>query len=653
MIQTCGSALLAFLFVCAPAWAHGGTYRGPSGSPTVPASPSGPSGPGTGAPGAGTGPGPSTGGAADAAGDLTAWQQWWALNRDEYLELKRALAEGDLVSRSDSFFLGPDGVVSTSPGPPAADVVRMRIVPTLIDLLAKEKSPDIATAALLALAKIGEGEGTLVSSALRSKLSSSNQEIAETAALALGVMSANSDASLLVELLHDSVAGRKLVAREEVPVRTRAFAAYALGLIGHDSKNADVRRFCVHHLALALDAEAQAPARDVPVACAMALGIVPLDPILVADSDAPTTASRAGQVAHLAKHLSDSKTSEMVRAYAPVSMARLAAREPALRAQALAGFVPELGPSSGAGSPLRQSVVNALGLLADADEDAVDVAARAALKKTTVEGDRLARRLALIALARAAARPGEHAGFDKTLDETRAFLLGELARGTTPERPWAALALGILERGVVARGGIASPAVKAALTSALQEHSSPVEAGAYATALGLMGGDVGPVLLGLLEDARDDQVRSYAAVALGIARVRAGIEPLRKLVRTARYRPGLLREASIGLGLLGDKTVSLELIELLKDAQGLSAQGSIATALGYVGDARAVDPLLAVALDTLRTNGSRAFAVVALGLICDRRPLPWNTVYAADANYWIPPTTLFDPVASAGVLDIL
>lgn len=302
---------------------------------------------------------------------------------------------------------------------------------------------------------------------------------------------------------------------------------------------------------------------------------------------------------------------------------------------------------------MRQSAVSALGLIADADEEPVDVAARAALRKQIGEGDRLARRLALISLARASARLGEHDGNAKTLEETRLFLLGELTRGSTPERPWVGLALGILEHDVVERGDAASNDVRLALARALVEHQSPVEAGAYATGLGLVGGDVAKPLLELLDDARDDQVRSYAAVALGMARVRPGVEPLRKIVRSARYRPGLLRETCIGLGLLGDKTVSLELIYLMKDAQGLSAQGAIAIALGWVGDSRAVDPLFAIALDPTRTNGSRAFSIVALGLICEARPLPWNAPYASDSNYWIPPSTLFDPLASSGILDIL
>ncbi len=649
MMQRIGSVLLSVAALAAAGEAHGGTYRGP-GSTTGPSGPSGPATPGnTG----GRSPGPSTGGAADAAGDLAAWQQWWALNRDPYLQLKRALAEGDLVTSTDTFFLGPDGKISSSPGRPTAEVVRDRIVPAILELLSKDSGPDIASSALLALAKIGDVDRAAVASALKKSLGSPNQEISESAALSLGVLGDPASASALVELLDDSNFGRKLVAREEVPTRTRAFAAYALGLVGRATKNLDVRRFVVHHLVQGLETNAQAAARDVAVACATAIGIVPVEPAASSDENAPASASRAGEIAGLMRVLTDPKVSDFVRAYAAVPIARLAAGEPSLRAGIIPALTADLASSSNAGASMRQSAVTALGLVVDADDDAIDSAARAALKKQAGEGDRLARRLALIALARASARLGEHDGNGKTLDETRAFLLGELARGSTPERPWAGLALGILEHDVVQRGDAASIDVRHALASALVEHSNPVEAGAYATGLGLMGGDVAKPLLDLLDDTHDDQVRSYAAVALGMARIPAGVEPLRKIIRVARYRPGLLREVSIGLGLLGDKTVSLELIELMNDAQGLSAQGAIATALGWVGDARAVEPLLGIALDPTRTNGSRAFSVVALGLISDPRPLPWNAIYSSDSNYWIPPSTLFDPVGSAGVLDIL
>lgn len=649
-MKTLGSALLVFAVLCVSAWGHGGTYRGP-GTPTGPSGPStpqNPTGPATGSPSSG----PSTGGAADAAGDLAAWQQWWALNRDEYLQLRTALTSGDPKTGTDTFFLGEDGRIVSSPGQPSADDVRSRIVPALLELLRKGSGPDMGSASEFALAKMA-GLDTRVAAALQEQLPSANQEIAESAALALGVLGDPNVVSQLVDLLEDTSRGRKSTAREEVPTRTRAFAAYALGLVGRATRNSDVRRYIVHHLARTLEEAGTAAARDLPVACTIALGIVPLEPLRVDDAEAPVTAARSRQVDALSRLFQDAKVSDFVRAHAPVPMARLAVDDPELRARVLGQLTAELAATPPERAVVRQSLITALGLLADADSDELDVASRAALRKHIAEGDRLARRLALIAFARVAARAGSTDGSAKVADESRAFLLGELARGSTPERPWVGLALGILEHDVVAHGGVASISTRAALASALAEHSNPVEAGAYAIGLGLVGGDVGKVLLDLLDDTHDDQVRSYAAVALGMARVRAGIEPLRKVIRIARYRPGLLREVSIGLGLLGDKTVSLELIELLKDAQGLSAQGAIATALGWVGDARAVEPLLAIAQDPTRTNGSRAFSIVALGLICDSRPLPWNAIYAADSNYWVPPTTLFDPITSAGVLDIL
>jgi hypothetical protein len=343
----------------------------------------------------------------------------------------------------------------------------------------------------------------------------------------------------------------------------------------------------------------------------------------------------------------------------PVALARLAADEPALR-KAVVGLCADLlserkSASGAGGAALQQSAVMAISIAADGDADPADVRARSLLRKLAAgDGDRLARRLALIAVARAAARPGSGSGWPSTVDDTRAFLTSEMERGSTPTRPWVGLALGILERGVVQQGAPASPAVHELLVRSLEQHSSPVEAGAYALGLGLFAGSEAQApLLRVLATTRDDQVRGHASVGLGLARVTAGIEPLRRLVIGARYQPNLLREASIGLGLLGDKTISTALVDVLRDAQGLTAQAAIATALGYVGDARAVAPLLALASDQGESKGGRAYAIVALGLICDRRLLPWNTMIAADANYWLPPSTLFDPVTSSGVLDIL
>ena len=48
---------------------------------------------------------------------------------------------------------------------------------------------------------------------------------------------------------------------------------------------------------------------------------------------------------------------------------------------------------------------------------------------------------------------------------------------------------------------------------------------------------------------------------------------------------------------------------------------------------------------------ARAFAVVGLGSVCDKDPLPWNAAYATDCNYRGSTGTLTN--GAAGILDIL
>jgi hypothetical protein len=301
---------------------------------------------------------------------------------------------------------------------------------------------------------------------------------------------------------------------------------------------------------------------------------------------------------------------------------------------------------------VRQSCVLGLGLVADGDGDAHDVRARALLKLASTEGDRLARRFAWIALAEVGARAGVEGR--TALGETRPYLAGLLARGSTPERPWLSLALGVGERAAADAGQATSSGVHDALQKAIRDHTSPDEAGAHMLALALSGAPAaGAVLLERVGQLADDEARAHGSLALGLARTTAAIDLLRQIVLDSRYKPRLLREAAIALGLLGDRSLTPQLVEMLRDARGLSALSSVATALGFVGDERAVDPLLAIAADPGRDASARAFAIVALGLLGDPAPLPWNTSYALDVNWWIPPATLFDPTTGTGVLDLL
>ncbi|MBL8863402.1 MAG: hypothetical protein JNK02_15530 [Planctomycetes bacterium] len=647
-----GASVLAGALLAPESRAHGGSYRGPGASlPPGAAGPSAPSGPATGGPGSG-GVNPATG--ASVASDLTGWPLWWGLNREPYLELRAALERGGAALATGI----PAAALPVGRRPSDAQV-RERIAPLLVATLRTERNPDIATAALLALAKCGSrlesGARAEAAVALRARLADANQEVSETAALALGLLARTADLGLLGDLLADAPAGREACGRAAVPVRTRAFAAYALGLSAERVANQDSRRWVAQRL-LAAVAEPPAASRDVPVAALVALGLVEL-PSPAMPEAAPAvespTASAAALYDHVAAWYADARRDPHVRAYAPVSLARLALRAgEARRAGCIRLLAEALETGSSEPPTVRQSAVQALGLVANGGGEAHDARARALLRLASGEGDRLARRFAWIALARVGARPGRD-GRD-ALVESRALLTGLLARGSTPERPWLALALGVGERAARARGVDTPSGVYDALERAVREHTSPTEAGAHLLALALAGAPAsGPVLLARLASLSDDEVRAHAALALGLSGVTAAIEPLRRVVPEARYRPTLLREASIALGLLGDTSVTSELVRILEDSRGLTALAAVATALGYVGDRGAVEPLLAIASDAARDASARAFAIVALGLLGDPRPLPWNTPLALDTNWWLPPSTLFEPATGTGVLDLL
>ena len=94
------------------------------------------------------------------------------------------------------------------------------------------------------------------------------------------------------------------------------------------------------------------------------------------------------------------------------------------------------------------------------------------------------------------------------------------------------------------------------------------------------------------------------------------------------------------------------LLDKLARATSLSAQASIARALGRIGNAKTVAPLVEMLENEGLTDQARAFAAVALGMVAGRQELPWNSILGWGLNYTVAPETLFDQ-AGYGVLNIL
>ena len=127
---------------------------------------------------------------------------------------------------------------------------------------------------------------------------------------------------------------------------------------------------------------------------------------------------------------------------------------------------------------------------------------------------------------------------------------------------------------------------------------------------------------------------------------------IRALLHGAARRPEVVLHCAQALGLLGDPELVGDLCAELQAQDGsLVRLAAAAAAIGQIGDRAALDPLLALLDADGVTPLARAFAVVGLGAVCDKDPLPWNATYATDCNYRASTSTLTD--GAAGILDIL
>jgi len=618
-------------------------------------------------------------GATETGVDLTKWEFWWGFNKEPYLNLKSFLHSGSILTGSDDFYLGHGTKDQAKDNlRPSAEAIRNTVVPALIKALKEERANDILDSSLIALAKIGdvgavEG-GPNFQEEISAFLDNPSQQIAETAAIALGILANDQSVPVLTQLLKDEATGRKLVGKAEVPVRTRAFAAYGLGLIAYRSSSNQQRQDIALTLVEILNAQ-QFAQRDIKVAAMTAFGLCPID----SNPEAPSLTeeelkenpnrqwiqSRETQLAFLldyfdpAKEMANKNTRHwFVRAHAPAAMARLldgqgeAQREQV--AKALLGGIDKFSQEQ---REIQMACALALGQVADGSNDGkddVDTQVRTELIRVAEEGEVQARRFALISLAQSGARPGPGENGTAGEKDVTKKLMEVLSRGKAGLQSWAGLAIGVLCRGQYDASVPQSTDALKALANSTADCKSPDVIGAYAIGLGIAKYVAAhDVLRDRLEFFTGrDEAQGYCAVALGLMGDRTDIEGIQGIVRNSKYKPELLREAAIGLGLLGDKNLVPELIKMLEEANSLSAQAAISTALGAIGDSRSLDPLVAMLLNKQLTDTARGFSAAALGIVCDKENLPWNSKISTNINYRANTVTLTGE-GGTGILDLL
>lgn len=628
-----------------PAAAHGGTYKGPGDvvppggggpgpvtpGPTGPVTP-GPSGPTTPGPSGPTTPGPSgpptagpaakgptTGGAMISGPDLTRWEFWWGFNQDPFLQLKAHIHSDRPVTGDANFWMGR-GEKSDARDTlrPSKKQIEGEVIPALLRTLETEEAMDVVSSVLVALGKIG-WEPKTVGPLIAEKLKASNQEISESAAVSLGILGDPVAIPLLTHLVMDDDDGAVACDRTRVPFRTRAFAAYGLGLIGR--RIADVEEKAnIRKVLLEVIETDKSPNRDTRIAAVIAWGLVggegvETDPVLMA-------------------LLEDRKGDQWMRAQVPIVMARIgdSSKLPVLH---------ELLESKKTNQYVKQSCAIALGQLTDENTDPkLRAEIVGSLQHEFEKGRNEVKNFAAIALGRIGGQ------------DCQDYLLRQVTRGRDMFKPWAALSLGILGYELADAGQTPPRIMAEKIREQLEEMKNPSFLGCFGVSLGLLKDQGAKDLIKKqLLSLNDDDARGYLSLSLGLMDARGTLDTIQKLVKDSKRRPELLQQAAIGLGLLGDKTVVPVLLDMLDEASSVAVQAACAGALGFIGDSRSITPLVAMMEDTEKVDLARGFAAVALGIVSDKDDLPWNTPIKVGMNYLSSVGTLTGE--GAGILDIL
>jgi HEAT repeat protein len=627
----CAFAVLALIGLAADAaLCHGGGYNGPAGGGTP--SFGGPhgngSGNGHGGPTGGAGTGGTTGGSGFGLGGSTppggggapprpgiggggggsriggatprskprnsddlsqGWDWWWALNDDQYLQVKAAIRRNEIATNEgDDIFGRNDGDITKV----TASQIRRDVLP-VVRLGLADPFYDAKAGAVIAAGKIVDrtfAEHTEVLKSMKALLADDNQQVKESACLGLGLLGDRESVRDLVAIMQNTVEARAKLAGQgtkDVPTRQRAFAAIAVGMIGsQDPLDASV----VSELVAQMNKDDAHV--DLQVFPALALGVM----------------RSQGAVPELKKLAENLEADEIVRAHAVIARAKLGDKSSV-------GWLVKDGLTDKSTHVQRSSAI-ALGLLTD-KEDAKTVETLMSFAKSAA--DRAVRNFCLIALGQIGSPKG------------RDFLVMQLKGGQQHDRTFSALALGVYG----ARSRDSRTELGNELLAKWKETRSDSERGAYAIGMGLLGHKAGAdALMDELKAGGSPDLKGHVATALGLMGHRQAIPLIQDLAKRTSDLDAQ-RRASIALGLVGDADAVKLLTKVIEDAgDNLSALGGAAVALGFIGDRAAVSTLgdILAKRDAFKDN-ARAFAAVALGILGDKSELPQLSKVQENCNY--------------------
>jgi HEAT repeat protein len=584
--------------------------------------------------------------------DENDWRIWWRLNRDPLLVVSALQAMP--LSNDGGFFLGDEAQRDASRVVKSGVLIES-VLPELEAALERETSPMVRSAILIALGRAGELVTRESSQRVLALCAADNGQVREAAVVAAGLQAEPWVTRRLVHVVHGCEAGRAILGERAVDTRSSAFAALSIGLGLVRRDNEDLRRYVVFELARS--AAGAFAAADVPAACVVSIGLLPLpwSGTQLPDEARPAPhLSREGQIAWMLQAVEADSVHRQVRGQAALALGRLATdADEDWRRHVAEALVALLEPRSEAGVEVRQGAAIALGMLGDCDQDAIDVRVRRTLLRNARDADALTRRFALLSLARVAARNGSGdpaAGRADLVD----FLADTLRSGRSGLDSWAAIGLGTLGRELFRAGLAPERELHAALAAKLSGARSPMTVGAFGLGLSLSqapGADE-ELAAALARYGGDEHAAASLSIALGLAGGPLARVTLAELLAETRGRPQLVHDASLALVLSGDFGGTPRLVQAFESATALDSRGALASALGRTGDTRAIDPLVRALEDDDAPQMSRALAARGLGWLVDQGKAPVWSPLSCDLN-WGADTTTLAGVAGGDFLELL
>jgi len=561
----------------------------------------------------------SRGAGFDKLSDIKNWESWWVLNKEPYLQLRPKLRGGDgsPYASNAAVFL------------PSQSQVSQEVLPALKGIVIADGSSELTKASVLALAKVGM-ERISTTSMLVANMSHRNQGISETAVLGLGVLGDPSNIPSLVLILANTDKGKEMVDRSKVPNRTRAFAAYALGMIGRHSTDPAQIQEVLNALfgAFAIDTN-RSP--SVLHACVLSMGVLqPKDP--------------SSLVADLFSVVVDETETDELRSHALNAASRLLQGSSFSLTQDMAEYCLELMDQRRTPKPMQQSAIQALGLLAlgeaTYEEDALDSLVLTARKAK----DRHQRSLAMISLGQWGVETNPLSRQRSTIEDA---LVSRLRKAQTHQKGWAALGLGIFAAGLVDRGDQLTQDTLETLHQSFRRGRNSSNKAACALALAFSKyKPAAEDIRKSLKKVKDPGYRGLVAVSLGIMEDQNAIPLLLKQLEDNLAKPTLLKRTALGLALMNGQEAAGLLLEMLEKGSGkkptVASVEASSQALALLHNKNAIGPLLAILTNEKSKDMSRVSAAIALGHLVEHLAFPWNAMFGQDINYTVDLPILFE-----------